>query len=128
MLFYPQYNDSFAQLGNMIATGIDSIEEWFESLFTTNENSKTTSFITVTDNMVFSRQRNEGRDTGLRGIPDKKLEEKAREAKGKERNRLIKELKMRGLRNVQKKRGGPSMRGLLYLLLLRGLKRSLDEY
>ncbi len=33
MLFYPQYSDSFAQLGNMIATGIDSIEEWFTELF-----------------------------------------------------------------------------------------------
>lgn len=33
MLFYPQYRDSFAQLGNMIATGIDSIEEWITELF-----------------------------------------------------------------------------------------------
>ena len=132
MLFYPQISNAFAELGNMIATGIDNIADWFGSLGNKNTDigtGKISILGRLHGNITFSRQRNEGRDTGLRDIPNDRLEDMARHEKGAYRNKLQKELKMRKLRNKQKKRGGPSMRGWWILFILgEYFRRSNNEH
>ena len=70
-MFYPQISNAFAELGNMIATGIDNIADWFGSLGNKNTDigtGKISILGRLHGNITFSRQRNEGRDTGLRDI------------------------------------------------------------
>ena len=72
-------------------------------------------------NIYLSRERNRGRDTGLMGLSDKQLEDELNDAKRKHDSeriqKILKEMKIRGLRNKRKQRGGPHMRGFLLILL-----------
>ena len=132
MLYSEQIGNAFAQFGNMVSNGIYEIEGWFSSLGVRcgREMNGTTGVNNIIGNTIFSKTKNEGRDSGLRDKSDKDLADEAKKAKGKYRNRLIKELKMRGKRNVQKKRGGPHMRGLWILLILGSylFRREDDEF
>ena len=128
MLYSEQISNAFAQFGNMVSNSIGEMQEWF-STFSENT-SRETHISGVIGNVVFSKTKNEGRDSGLRDKSDEDLADEAKKAKGKYRNRLIKELKMRGKRNIQKKRGGPHMRGLWILLILGSylFRREEDEF
>ena len=67
-----------------------------------------------------SRERNRGRDSGFIGTSDEELEDKLNDAKqrndSKEIQRILREMKIRGMRNARKQRGGPNMRGILLLI------------
>ena len=72
-------------------------------------------------NIYLSRERNRGRDTGLMGLSDEDLDKELKDAKRKHDSeriqKILKEMKIRGLRNKRKQRGGPHMRGFLLILL-----------
>lgn len=74
-----------------------------------------------------SKSKGRGRDSGLWDLPSDKIDkeiEKARAAGDTARVlRLIREQKVRKIRNNQKKRGGPRMRGLLWLLIPEIIRR-----
>ena len=70
---------------------------------------------------LMSREKNRGRDTEFRNKTNDELEEELAKAKRENDSakiqRILKEMKMRGMRNMRKQRGGPHMRGILLLLL-----------
>ena len=82
------------------------------------------TLISIINNIFLSRERNRGRDSGFIGISDEELEKLLLEAKRNHDSymiqRILKEMKMRGMRNTRKQRGGPNMRGILLMFLLGG--------
>lgn len=80
----------------------------------------------VTSSIFLSRERNRGHDSGFIGQSNQDLIDKLNQAKQKGDSKLIqrilKEMKMRGMRNARKNRNNPHMRGW-FLLLLLGLNK-----
>lgn len=83
----------------------------------------------LTNKIRLSREKNRGHDSGFIGLSDDDLIELLQKAKShgdsKMVQRLLKEMKMRGMRNARKNRNNPHMRGwfLLFWLLNRDRNR-----
>ena len=116
-------------IGAIIDSAIDSNKQ-DESV---NEEFVTVPWeLSLNFDICFSRERNRGHDSGLIGKSVDDLKEELKQAL-KEGNtqyakRIRKELKMRKIRNTQKDRGGPHMRGFIITFLLKKfLEKYLDE-
>ena len=74
----------------------------------------------LNDNIYFSKPKNGGKETDYIGKTNEELEELLAKAKREKDSKaimkILREMKIRGMRNKRKQRGGPHMRGLLLLL------------
>ncbi len=122
-------------IGDLIADFIDTITDETSSNNTIDDTtgSNIGELEITSGNIVFSRERNKGHDSGFIGLTNDDLVELLDKAVHDHDSRLIqrilKEMKMRGMRNKRKNRNNPHMRGfLLTLLANKKLKEILDDY
>ena len=127
--FHPIEN-AIKDVGNLIGDAINNTpNEIINSgskpsaplISASNLSGLNTSLITnLNYNIYFGKHNKEGRETEYIGKTNQELEELLAKAKRKNDSkaimRILKEMKIRGMRNKRKQRGGPQMRGFLLLL------------